>query len=105
MSTRRYATVIYGYNLPVDFTKAEELENDKSVDVFIDGMSGEYFLVGKTIVNYAMDAYDDAENGVDDSPKLISLSMAEKARLRHRLTELFPEHKGLLGAWYVTRYV
>ena len=103
MSTRRYSTVIYGYSLPVDFSKAEELAEDKTVDVYVDGMSGEYFLVGKTFVNHALDSYE--ENDANDTPQLLSPSMNDRMKVKARLKELFPEHKGLLGMWYVTRYL
>lgn len=103
MSTRRYATVIYGYSLPVDFERAAELKADETVDMVVGGMNGEYFLVGKAFVNYALDSYEDADGGV--APRLLSPSMTDRVKLKSRLKKLFPEHKGLLGMWYVLRYV
>lgn len=110
MSTKRHATVVYGYNLPCDFKEVERIDpeySDKTacgLDVHADGMNGEYFLVGKTLVDYAIDSYDD-DTEANSTPVLLSISFMEKAEVKKKLVALFPNHTGLLGPYYVTRYV
>lgn len=60
MSTRRNSIVFYGVSLPCDFDRAEALESDKSIDVLIDGMSGDYFLVGKKLIDIGEEDADDS---------------------------------------------
>jgi len=107
MSTRRYATVVYGYSLPCDFEVVKKIDPDwtgkaNGLDVHADGMSGSYFLIGKTLVDYPMDSYETEGN---DGVVQIVLSFTDKADIKKKLVAMFPDHKGPMGAFYVTRYV
>lgn len=109
MSTRRYATVIYGYNLPCDFKVAEKLDPDWSgktkddLDIFVDGMSGEYFLIGRTLVNVPLDSEENSDAG--DGPFPLGLMLFDRTTVGLKLKTLFPKHPTQPQTFYVTRYV
>jgi hypothetical protein len=101
MSTKRNAVIFYGVSLRCDFDKAEELEKSKEIDVLVDGMCGEYFLVGKKLLDIEFDSYDpgDADEGV----KPLEISMADKTKVKAALKRHFP-NASVPQFLYVTHY-
>lgn len=74
MSTRRHAIVFYGYSMKQCEFALEEQLTKLGLDVLTDGMSGDYMLVGKQILDYNIDSYD-----AEDEPEgVVELGLTVK---------------------------
>ena len=102
MSTRRNAVIFYGYSLPVDFKLTEKLEAEKEIDILVDGMSGDFFLAGKKILDVGFDDYDSDDCDGTSTPQNLTIATADTTQITTKLKQLFPDHTAVPSLYYVT---